>query len=144
VRARAALLACALWTSGAWADDTNQRALKLAYEADDLYARGQWAGAYDRFAEADGLAHSPVFVLYMARCRKNAARLIEAEAIFTRLSRETLARTRRSRSRTPWRPPRASRARSRGAFPTFASPSGAPPTRGSASTARTWRIRALS
>jgi hypothetical protein len=71
--------------------DASQRALKVAYEADDLYARGRWAVAYDRFAEADGLAHSPVFVLYMARCRKNAGRLLDARLIFERLAGEKLA-----------------------------------------------------
>jgi hypothetical protein len=70
--------------------DANQRALKVAYEADDLYARGQWGPAYERFAEADTLAHSPVFVLYMARCRKNAGRLLEAQAIYARLADESV------------------------------------------------------
>jgi hypothetical protein len=90
-RAYPALLALVLWAEPARAEDLNQQALKLAYQADDLYARGQWAAAYDRFAEADGLAHSPVFVLYMARCRKNAGKLLEAESIFARLAQEKVA-----------------------------------------------------
>jgi hypothetical protein len=88
-----ALLLLTALPAVAFADarETNQRALKLAYEADDLYARGQWGAAYERFAEADALAHSPVFVLYMARCRKNAGRLLEAEALLARLARESVA-----------------------------------------------------
>ena len=70
---------------------TSQRALTLGYEADGLFARGRWSEAYERFAEADQLAHSPVFVLYMARCRKNAGRLVEARSLYERAAHETLA-----------------------------------------------------
>jgi hypothetical protein len=37
--------------------DASQRALKLAYEADELYARGKWTEAYLRFEAANGLVH---------------------------------------------------------------------------------------
>jgi len=67
-----------------------QRALDLGYEADDLFARGKWDDAYDKFKAADDLAHSPAFVLYMARCRRNAGHLIEAETIYARVAGEPL------------------------------------------------------
>jgi hypothetical protein len=68
-----------------------QRALKIAYEGDSLYAKGQWDDAYNKFSLADTAAHSPVFVLYMARCRKNAGKLREARALYDRTARESLA-----------------------------------------------------
>jgi hypothetical protein len=67
-----------------------KQALELGYEGDRLYAQGSWAEAYQRFADADRLAHSPVFVLYMARCRKNAGRLLEARALYDRVMTEPL------------------------------------------------------
>lgn len=68
-----------------------ERALELGYEADTLFARGKWAEAYERFAEADALAHSPVFVLYMARARRNDGKLLEATEIYARVAAEELA-----------------------------------------------------
>jgi hypothetical protein len=91
-RAWAFALLVSLAPLGAFAQpaDASQRALALGYEGDGLYAKGRWAEAYDRFAQADALAHSPVFVLYMARCRKNAGKLLEARAIYDRVAGETV------------------------------------------------------
>lgn len=66
----------------------SERALEAAYEADGLFARGKWQEAYDRFEEADRLAHSPVFVLYMARALRNAGALVEARALYERVIAE--------------------------------------------------------
>ena len=77
---------------GAYAQpNASQRALDLAYEADDLFAKGKWDTAYARFAEADGLAHSPVFVLFMARARRNAGKLLLAATLYERVAEEKLA-----------------------------------------------------
>lgn len=70
--------------------DRSQEALLIGYEADELFLRGRWDQAYRRFEAADRLAHSPVFVLYMARCRKNAGKLLAARAIYQRVAREPL------------------------------------------------------
>ncbi|MBL9026648.1 MAG: hypothetical protein JNL21_30900 [Myxococcales bacterium] len=67
-----------------------QRALDRGYEGDALFAKGKWDEAYDLFRQADALAHSPVFVLYMARCRRNAGRLLEAAEIYARVTAEAL------------------------------------------------------
>ncbi len=67
-----------------------QRALDLGYEADALFGKGDWSAAYEKFRQADALAHSPVFVVYMARCRRNAGRLIDAAALYTRVTAEPL------------------------------------------------------
>ncbi len=68
----------------------SQRALALGYEGDALFEKKDWDQAYERFKQADALAHSPVFVLYMARCRKNAGRLIEAAAMYAKITAEPL------------------------------------------------------
>jgi hypothetical protein len=71
-------------------DEPSSHALKLAYEGDDLYAQGRWSDAYERFAAAEGIQHSPVFVLYMARCRKNAGHFLEAQQLYARVVREPI------------------------------------------------------
>ena len=72
--------------SARWAAE--RRAVRLGHQALSLYEASRWNEAYDRFQTAEQLVHSPVFLLYMARCRRNAGRLIEASDRFTRLSRE--------------------------------------------------------
>jgi hypothetical protein len=90
------LAACvAVWLAIAPATATAQsnaaqQALDLAYEADALFARGKWEEAHDRFSKADALAHSPVFVLYMARSRRNAGKLLEAAKLYSRVAGEKL------------------------------------------------------
>lgn len=74
----------------AQAADPSQEALRLGYEADQLFLKGRWDDAYASFAKADGLAHSPVFVLYMARCRQNAGKLLEARDHYHRVAGEKL------------------------------------------------------
>jgi len=92
---RSVLLAAALSVAGlptnAEAEPSAQQALDLAYEADDLFAKGKWDEAYSRFQRADALAHSPVFVLFMARSKKNAGKLLEASALYERVATEKLA-----------------------------------------------------
>lgn len=92
---RRALLAATLAVAGlptnADAQPSAQRALDLAYEAEDLFAKGNWDDAYNRFQQADALAHSPVFVLFMARSKKNAGKLLEASSLYERVATEKLA-----------------------------------------------------
>ena len=73
------------------ADADKKEALRRGYEADQLYSKGAWDAAYDGFAAADALVHSPVFVIYMAHCRRNVGRLLEAEALYQRVAAEKLA-----------------------------------------------------
>jgi hypothetical protein len=53
-----------------------------------LYALGRWNEAHTHFHAAERLAHSPVFVLYMARCRRNAGKLLEAQSLYRRVASE--------------------------------------------------------
>lgn len=70
---------------------STEEALKRAYAADELFAAGKWDEAYEQFASAEAIAHSPVFVVFMGHCRRNAGRLLEAEAIYKRVADEKLA-----------------------------------------------------
>lgn len=88
-----ALSLAALSGNAAAQPSSSQRALDLAYEADDLFAKGKWDDAYARFAAADALAHSPVFVLFMARAKRNAGKLLEASALYQRVADEKLPAT---------------------------------------------------
>jgi hypothetical protein len=72
-----------------WANE--RRAVRLGHEGLALYEASRYRDAYDRFQRAEQLRHSPVFLLYMARCRRNMGRLIDAADRFARLSRERVA-----------------------------------------------------
>lgn len=92
---RALVISCALTlvgSSAVAAPTDAQRALDLAYRADELFAKGKWVEAFDRFNDADQLAHSPVFVLYMARSKRNAGELVASVEIYRRVADEKLAK----------------------------------------------------
>lgn len=55
-----------------------------------LYESQHWADALRAFEEADTLYHSPVFVLYEARCLSNLGRLIEARAHYRAVEADPL------------------------------------------------------
>jgi tetratricopeptide (TPR) repeat protein len=63
----------------------SQEAIRLGYEGLALYQEGRWAEALAHFTQANITAHSPVFVLYMARCQRNVHRLLEAAAELEKL-----------------------------------------------------------
>ena len=56
------------------------RAVRLGAQGLEAYEAGRWAEAHGRFAEAQSLSPSPVFVLYMARCQRKAGKLLDARA----------------------------------------------------------------
>lgn len=69
----------------AWAAPSNEdraAARKLAGEAMDLFAAGDYAAAYAKFLEADTLVPAPTLKLRMARCLDNLDRLQEAVALY--------------------------------------------------------------
>lgn len=70
--------------------EENKRAVDEGLQGLALYQKGNWSGAYRRFSVADRIAHSPVFVLYMARSRRNAGRLVDARRLFLRVVKEPL------------------------------------------------------
>ena len=64
--------------SARWAAERS--AVQLGHDGLALYEASRWSEAHERFQTAERLVHSPVFQLYMARCRRNMGRLIEAGA----------------------------------------------------------------
>jgi hypothetical protein len=66
------------------------RALTLGHEAMGLYNKGNWTEARAKFEEAERLTHSPVFVLFLARCARNAGDLAAAKAAYERLVKEVI------------------------------------------------------
>jgi hypothetical protein len=75
--------------SAAQAQSTeNTRAVGVGRDAAQLYEQGRYAEAYERFALADRMAHSVVFVLYMARCERNLGKLLAARELFERARSE--------------------------------------------------------
>jgi hypothetical protein len=76
-----------------------EQALEMARDALGLFAQQRWVEARDRFAQAEALVHSPVFVLYMARSERQLQRLLAARAYYEQLQRERLP----ADAPEPWR-----------------------------------------
>jgi hypothetical protein len=80
-------LGLVLATTAAHADATDEaRAVERGYSALELYNAQHWQAAFDVFAEAERLSHSPVFGLYMARCRSQQGQLVEALELYARVT----------------------------------------------------------
>jgi len=56
----------------------------------DAFGRGEWAVALDLFERAESLVHSPVHVLFQARCQAKLNRLIEAQEAYLLVLRYAL------------------------------------------------------
>lgn len=68
-----------------------QSAITLGREAKEHYDRGDWRIALDLFTAAEARAHSPVLLLYSARCHRNLGQLLRAREIYRALLVEQLA-----------------------------------------------------
>ncbi len=75
------------------------RALEMAREGVALYNSGRFVDAYERFEGAEALVHSPAFVLYMARARRNQGKLVAAIELYEHVREEVLA----ADAPEPWR-----------------------------------------
>lgn len=73
--------------------DAGSRAVALGREGIQLYEAGRWAEAEAKLTEAEAVLHSPVFLLYIARCRRHAGRLLDARDAYRRSVDEQLAPT---------------------------------------------------
>ncbi len=60
----------------------SEQAVQLGHDGLGLYESGKWDEAFARFEQANHMVFSPVFLLYMARCQRNAGRLREAVELF--------------------------------------------------------------
>lgn len=80
-------LGLVLLTTAAHAGPADEaRAVERGYSALELYNAQHWQAAFDAFAEAERLSHSPVFGLYMARCRSQQGQLVEALELYARVT----------------------------------------------------------
>jgi hypothetical protein len=66
-------------------------AVTLAREAKEKYDQGKWAEALALFQKAEDSAHSPVLLLYAARCHRNLGQLVRARELYGKVGAETLA-----------------------------------------------------
>jgi hypothetical protein len=66
------------------------QAIQLGRSALEAYQKAAWDEARARFAEAERLVHSPVFVLYMARCERNLGHLLKARELYRAAAQEQL------------------------------------------------------
>ena len=94
------LLGCVLVARGAAADERMppDLAIELGRRGLSAYSRGEFAQALRDFSAAEELAHSPVFLLFMARCHRALNELVQARALFQRVAAEQLERS----APTPW------------------------------------------
>jgi hypothetical protein len=71
--------------------DRNAEAVRRGQEGIEAFAAGDLEAASRAFADAEALAHSPVFLLYQARVRVQAGALEEALDLYARVLTETLS-----------------------------------------------------
>lgn len=67
-----------------------KEAVELAREAKQAFDQSQWRGALELFEKAEAKAHSPVLLLYAARCHRNLGELIAARQLYKRVVDEPL------------------------------------------------------
>lgn len=79
------------------------RATSFGHEALEAFRKNEWTTAYARFAAADAVLHSPVFVVYMARCKRNLGDLLAARDLLARVAGQPLA----DDAPEPWKRARA-------------------------------------
>lgn len=71
--------------------DPKEMARSAGEEGLELYRAGKFVEAHERFAMAEQIAHSPVFVLWMARSKRGTQELLAAKRLFERVAAEDLA-----------------------------------------------------
>jgi len=69
-------------------DDPQAVARSKGEEGLRLFEANKWASAYEAFQRADELFHAPTLVLYMAHCRRNQGKLLEARALYAKVTAE--------------------------------------------------------
>jgi hypothetical protein len=65
----------------------NTEAVTRGEQGLEAFRNGDWAAAYDLFQRAETLAHSPVFLLFMARARERQGATAEALDLYARITR---------------------------------------------------------
>jgi hypothetical protein len=107
-RALLLALAIALHVTAAHAGDAaaldpNEAAIEKGRQGVALYDQGEHAAALALFEEAERLYHSPVLVVYAARCNRKLDRLLAARALYQSVLDEAIA----DGAPKPWKQARA-------------------------------------
>jgi tetratricopeptide (TPR) repeat protein len=89
----AVFLALFCWASPTRAQGNEaKRSVEKADAGLQLYERNEWQPALESFQEAEKLYHSPVYLLYTARCLQKLGRWMEAKREYERLLAEQLTK----------------------------------------------------
>ena len=84
--------------SSASAEATQSEALQHGHRGLQLFSGAQWEQAYAQFFHAEELAHSPVFVFYMAQSKHRQGKFYEALQLYRRCAGEKVS----SSTPGPW------------------------------------------
>src|SRR6185503_15705679 len=76
--------------SGPGTEDVQAAARAHGEEGLRRFEAKRWADAYDEFKQADDLFHAPTLVMFMAHCRRNEGRLLEARALYEKVASEPI------------------------------------------------------
>jgi hypothetical protein len=81
-----ALFSAAARPQGAEIDSPERaRAVELGRQGIALYNKRRWVEAYEVFERAEALIHSPVFLLYMARAKRQTRELVASRSLYQRI-----------------------------------------------------------
>jgi hypothetical protein len=69
----------------------NVEAVAEGHRGLEAFKRGDFSGCRRSFTRAEALAHSPTFLLFMARCLERQGALVEARSMYQRVLNEELA-----------------------------------------------------
>jgi hypothetical protein len=71
--------------------EQNVQAVLVGRAALEAYHRADWTTAQEAFLRAEAISHSPVFMLFIARCRRNLGAWLEARELYRRVASEQLS-----------------------------------------------------
>jgi hypothetical protein len=84
------ILFLAPWSSASTDLPATERALEFGRRGIESFQQRDWIAAYAAFVQAERAAHSPVFVLYQARCKRNGGELVAGKALYEKLVGEAV------------------------------------------------------
>jgi hypothetical protein len=85
------LMALLFAATRAHAQGDTRGAIELARDGKARFDAEDWEGALALFEAAEGKAHSPVLVLYAARCHRRLGKLVHARVLMASVANEILA-----------------------------------------------------
>jgi hypothetical protein len=79
--------------------EQNVQAVLVGRAALEAYHKADWTTALEAFSRAEAMSHSPVFLLFIARCRRNLGAWLEARSLYQKVASEQLDAS----APEPWR-----------------------------------------